>query len=81
VQLLALLPSQRSFAAKPDHPQTAQSDIQPVTVIGRIQLIVAITLFMLLSQLLFAGLYANAPADKSAPPGVSAPSPAGKEND
>jgi hypothetical protein len=73
-QLVALLPSQHRSAEKSGHRHVEPDEIQPVAVIGRIQLIVAIALFMLISQLLLAGLYANAPADKPVSPAVSAPS-------
>jgi hypothetical protein len=76
--LVALLPPKRTSAEMPGPLHIDQKDVRPVAMIKGIQLIVVITLFMLFSQLLLAGLYANAPADKPAPPGVSAPAPVGK---
>ena len=73
-RLVALLHSPLASAEKPGISRVGQESAQPVPLIFRIQLIVALTLFMLFTQLLIAGWTTKAISDKPAAPGVSAPS-------
>ena len=72
-RLVALLPARRTSAGEPGFFHTEQKGAPPVAMADKIRLIIAFTLFMLVSQLLLSGLMANAPSDKPASSSVEEP--------
>jgi hypothetical protein len=72
-RLIALLPSRRASAPTADFSRTAPRRPQSDSVINKMWLVVAFSLYLLFSQLLFARLSSGTTAERHIAPVASAP--------